>query len=165
MVGQVRPVSARPASPFLTGSGATCLQTPQFEKTKLGKAMNRLIHAVIATALIAAPALAHDPKLHVGPKVEGKVVSVNGDRLEVGTVGGVVAVTLSPNTTYELEMDGRKAERSVLKDGQEVKVSGHRLGSGEFAASEVMIRTDGRAPREAVSSSPDAPERTRAIHR
>ena len=105
--------------------------------------MNRFIYALIATILFATPALAHDPKLHKGPQVEGKVVSVKGDRLEVGTATGVVAVTLSPETTYELGMDGQKGAKSALKDGLEVMVSGHKLGSGEFAASEVMIHGAG----------------------
>lgn len=104
--------------------------------------MKRLIHAVIATALLATPALAHDPKLHKGPKVEGKVVSVKGDRLEVGTERGPVAVYLTDETKYEQGAAGAKAARGALREGQRVMVSGHRLASGKFAASEVMVHAD-----------------------
>jgi hypothetical protein len=101
--------------------------------------MKRVIYMLIATALSATSALAHDPKLHTGPKVEGKVISIKGDRLEVGSKDGVVAVTLSPETTY----GGPKAARSALKPGQEVMVSGRNLANGEFAAAEVMIHGAG----------------------
>lgn len=104
--------------------------------------MKRLIRAVIATALLATPAFAHDPKLHKGPKVEGKVVAVKGDRFEVGTEGGTVAVYLTDETKYEQGADGAKAARSALREGQHVMVSGHKLASGKFAASEVMIHAD-----------------------
>ena len=108
--------------------------------------MKRLMHALIAIALLVAPAFAHDPKLHKGPKVEGRVVSVKGNQLEVGTNDGTVAVTLSPETKYEQGAEGKKAEKSVLKEGQHVMVSGHKLESGEFAASEVMIHGDEAKP-------------------
>jgi cytochrome c-type biogenesis protein CcmE len=105
--------------------------------------MKRLIRILITTALFASPAFAHDPKLHKGPKVEGKVVSLKGDRLEVGTTkGGTVAVYLTDETKYEQGADGSKAARSALREGQHVMVSGHKLASGKFAASEVMIRAD-----------------------
>lgn len=101
--------------------------------------MKRILYALFATLLLASPALAHDPKLHKGPKVSGKVVSLQGDRLEVGTDGGPVAVTLTPETAYESGTDGGKATKAALKEGQTVMVSGHKLASGAFAAAEVMI--------------------------
>lgn len=104
--------------------------------------MNRLIHILIATALFASPAFAHDPKLHKGPKVAGKIVAVKGDRLEVGTAGGTVSVYLTDETKYEQDADGAKAARSALREGQHVMVSGHKFASGKFAAAEVMIHTD-----------------------
>jgi hypothetical protein len=108
--------------------------------------MKRLIPLLAATALVATPALAHDPKLHKGPKVEGKVVAVRGNRLEVGTNDGTVAVTLSPETKYEQGKGGEAATKSALKEGQHVMVAGHKLAGGEFAASEVMIHAgDGGA--------------------
>ncbi|MBN8900884.1 MAG: hypothetical protein J0H57_07600 [Rhodospirillales bacterium] len=101
--------------------------------------MKRICYALLATPLAASPALAHDPKLHKGPKVSGKVVSIQGDRLEVGTDSGPVAVTLTPETSYESGADGGKATKAALKVGQTVMVSGHKLESGAVAASEVMI--------------------------
>ncbi len=109
---------------------------------KMEPNMKRRICAILAALLIASPALAHDPKLHKGPTVAGKVVSLKGDRLEVGTVAGPVAVTLSPETNYELGTGGEKATKAALKEGQHVMVSGRKLESGAFAASEVMIHGD-----------------------
>jgi hypothetical protein len=104
--------------------------------------MKRLIHILIATAVFAPPAFAHDPKLHKGPKIEGEVVSLKDDRLDVGTKDGTVAVTLSPDTTFEQGESGKKAERGTLKQGQHVMVAGHKLGSGGFVATAVMIHGD-----------------------
>ena len=61
--------------------------------------MNRFHFFLIVTILAATPAFAHDPKFHKGPKVEGVVVSVDGNRLHVVTKSETVAVTLSPVTT------------------------------------------------------------------
>lgn len=104
--------------------------------------MKRLLCALLVTLLIASPALAHDAKLHKGATVAGKVLSLKGDRLEVGTDAGSVAVTLFPETAYESGADGEKATKAALKEGQHVMVSGHKLESGAFAATEVMMHGD-----------------------
>lgn len=104
--------------------------------------MKRYIPILFATALFASPALAHDPEFHRGPKVEGKVVSVTGNRLEVEAAGGTMAVTLNPETKYEWGVAGEAAAMGMLEPGQHVMVSGHKLESGEFAAADVMIHTD-----------------------
>lgn len=106
--------------------------------------MKRYICMFLATALVASPALAHDPKLHRGPKVEGKVVSVTGNRVVVETTSGTVAVTLNPETKYEQGDAGVEAAKVVLKPGQHVLVSGHKLESGDFAATGVMVDSDGK---------------------
>jgi hypothetical protein len=105
--------------------------------------MKRILASLSITLLLASTALAHDPKLHKGPKVEGRVVSLKGDHLEVETKDGTVAVALSPETKYEQGMAGEQATKSVLKEGQHVMVTGHKLESGEFGASEVMVHTVG----------------------
>jgi hypothetical protein len=74
--------------------------------------------------------------------VEGVVVSVDGNRLHVVTKSETVAVTLSPETTIEQASDGKQDEKSSLRKGQHVMVVGHKLESGEFVASEVMIHGD-----------------------
>ena len=104
--------------------------------------MKRFIHILIATAVFAPPAFAHDPKLHKGPKVEGKVVSVTADRLKVATKGGTVAVTLTPETKYEKGEEGEKTAKDTLRAGQHVMITGHKLESGELAAADVMIHAD-----------------------
>lgn len=101
--------------------------------------MARSIYALIATILFAAPAFAHDPKLHKGPKVEGTIVSLKGDKLVVQTNDDPVKVTLSLETSYEQGIAGEKATKSALKEGGHVMIFGHKLESGELVASEVMI--------------------------
>ena len=101
--------------------------------------MNRLLQAAAATVLFASPAFAHDAKFHKGPKVEGEVVSLTDDHLAVATDKGTVDVTLSAETKYERGEEGAPADRGALKQGEHVMVSGHKLESGTFAASDVMI--------------------------
>lgn len=115
--------------------------------------MKRVSLFLVVIALFVSPAFAHDPKLHKGPKVEGKVVAVKENRLEVGTNDGTVAVTLSPETKYEFGAAGEKAEKSALREGQHVMVSGHKLESGAFAASEVMIHGNGDSADESKPHS------------
>ena len=101
--------------------------------------MNRITYSLLATLFLSTPALAHDSKLHTGPKVEGEVVSLTESRLGVGTTEGVVAVSLSPETTVERGEGGEKVGRAALKPGQHVVVNGHKLAGGELAASSVLI--------------------------
>jgi len=110
--------------------------------------MKRIILALCTTLLLASPAFAHDPKLHKGPKVEGKVVSLKGDHLEVATKDGTVSVTLSPETKYEQGATGEQATKSALKEGEHVMVVGHKLESGEIAASEVMVHAESGHPHD-----------------
>lgn len=105
--------------------------------------MKRIVLPLCLSLLLASPAFAHDPKLHKGPKVEGKVVSLRGDHLEVDTKAGTVSVTLSPETKYEQGDAGGQATRSAIKEGAHVMVVGHKLESGEIAASEVMVHAEG----------------------
>ena len=51
-------------------------------------------------------------------------------------------VYLTDETKYEQGADGAKAAKGALREGQHVMVSGHKLASGKFAASEVMIHAD-----------------------
>jgi|SRR5579883_1666684 len=104
--------------------------------------MKRLLQALVTTLLFVSPALAHDAKFHKGPKVEGTVVSLNGEQLAVATDNGIVNVALSDETKYEQGAEGAPAERGALKEGEHVIVSGHKLESGQFAASRVLVQGD-----------------------
>lgn len=101
--------------------------------------MSQLTHSLLATLVLSTPALAHDSKHHAGPKVEGEVVSRTGSRLGVGTKEGVIAVTLSPETTVERRDGGEPVDGAALEPGQHVVVVGHKLAGGELAASSVLI--------------------------
>lgn len=104
----------------------------------LETAMKQLTQLFLIATFFAAPAFAHDPILHKGPKVEGEIVAVHSDRLDIGTDQGTVAVTLATETTFESET-GQKADRSNLKKGQHVQIAGHKLPTGGFIATMVML--------------------------
>lgn len=101
--------------------------------------MKRIGQVLVVSLCFATSAFAHDPKMHKGPKVEGDVVAVQSDRIDLKTPDGVVAVTLAPETSYEEGDAGNKADRSALKKGQHVTVAGHKLPNGGLVAAMVMI--------------------------
>ena len=98
-----------------------------------------LLIAIILSMTLSSVAFAHDSKSHKGPMLEGKLTSLENDRASLETDKGKVIVTLSPETKFEVGMDGEKGERKLLKEGQYLMVMGHKLESGDFAATEIMI--------------------------
>jgi hypothetical protein len=101
--------------------------------------MKRMV-ATMATFLwliVPATVMAHDPSLHKGKSVDGEVTSVTGDRFELKTASGTVPVTFSSKTKFE---HGKATvDKSHLTTGQEVKVFGTKLPSGDLVAKEVLL--------------------------
>jgi hypothetical protein len=94
---------------------------------------------LVALLLVSSPAFAHDTKSHKGPMVEGKLTLLQNDRAEIQTEKGKTLVIFVAETKFETGMDGKAGTRSDLKVGQNIMISGHKLESGEFAATEIMI--------------------------
>lgn len=101
--------------------------------------MKRLLLMFFATLIFISPVLAHDKEAHKGPKIEGKLLSLQGNKAEVQTKSQKVTVLLSAETKYELGAEGKPSTKTELKPGSDVMVHGHKLESGEFGATEIMI--------------------------
>ena len=101
--------------------------------------MKRLLLIFFATLIFINPALAHDKEAHKGPKIEGKLLSLQGNKAEVQTASRKVTVLLSAETKYELGAEGKPSTKTELKPGSDVMVHGHKLETGEFGATEIMI--------------------------
>ncbi|MEX2260930.1 MAG: DUF5666 domain-containing protein [Bryobacteraceae bacterium] len=97
--------------------------------------------AIFAATLLALPANAHDPSKHKGKPTEGEVASVSGDRLELKTASGVIAVSLTSKTKIEHGAD--TVDKSHLKAGERIHVFGTKLPSGELVAKEIVITPSG----------------------
>jgi RNase P/RNase MRP subunit p29 len=87
--------------------------------------------------LIPSAARAHDPSKHKGKGVQGEIVSIDNDRIELKTSTGTKIVKLNDKT--KLEHGSQKMAREDLKKGNQVKVIGTTLASGEIVAREVLM--------------------------
>lgn len=104
--------------------------------------MNRLFLSFLMglNILVCSSAFAHDASLHKGPMLVGELVSLDGDKAIVETDKGKTEVVLDSDTKFQNgTTKGVAADINSLKQGQHLTVMGHRLESGEFAATEVMI--------------------------
>ena len=90
------------------------------------------MRTILITCLLlaASPVLAHGGKHH-GATVEGTVVSVAGDVVELDTAAGRLSVTLTEET--EISAAGKPAGRAALHPGLHVTVLGSRLPGGMVA--------------------------------
>ena len=87
--------------------------------------------------LIPSAARAHDPSKHKGKGVQGEIVSIEKDRIELKTSSGTKMVKLNDKTKFE--HGNQKMAREDLKKGDQVKVIGTTLASGEIVAREVLM--------------------------
>ena len=101
--------------------------------------MKTLFLSITLTLFIVTSAQAHDAKLHQGPMLKGELISLKNDKASIKTSEGEVTILLSPETKFEAGMEGKKAEKTDLKQGQQLMVMGHKLEDGEFAAAEVIM--------------------------
>ena len=123
--------------------------------------MKTLLSSFLFLLFFAVPAVAHDKKFHKGPMIEGKLLSVQGEKAEVQTQTEKVTVLLSPDTKYETGAEGQVATKADLQAGCALMVYGHKLESGEFGATEVMI---GAADRNEPASSAESQAHSHESH-
>lgn len=101
--------------------------------------MNRTATRFVATMLLglAVAAGAHEGSAHKEKPVEGEVKAVAGDRITLQSGSSTLTVVLDDST--KLERGDKPATKADLKPGEHLSVFGTRLGTGELAASEIMI--------------------------
>lgn len=87
--------------------------------------------------LIPSAARGHDPSKHKGKGVQGEIVSIENDRIELKTSTGTKIVKLNDKT--KLEHGNQKMAKEALKKGNQVKIIGTTLASGEIVAREVLM--------------------------
>src|SRR5262245_3760075 len=87
--------------------------------------------------LVPSAARAHDPSKHKGKGVQGEIVSIENDRIELKTSTGLKVVKLDDKTN--LEHGNQKMAKEDLKKGNQIKVIGTTLASGEIVAREVLM--------------------------
>lgn len=101
--------------------------------------MNRTATTFFATMLLglAVAAGGHEGPVHKEKPVEGEVKAVAGDRITLQSGSSTLTVVLDDRT--KLERGDKPATKADLKPGEHLSVFGTRLGTGELAASEIMI--------------------------
>ena len=100
--------------------------------------MRRMITMTVAVLLaLAAPAAAHDAKLHHAMPTHGSIRAVAGDHLTVDTGAGTISVVLDAQT--RVEQGEHETDRGALHSGETVDVFGTKLPSGELVAREIHI--------------------------
>ena len=108
---------------------------------------------LMAVALTATTAMAHDAKLHKGKATTGEIVSVADDRFEMKTAAGTTVVSFSSKTHFE--HGTQKVDKSHLSKGATVSVIGTKLPTGELVAREVILggATEAAADRSNMKQS------------
>lgn len=91
------------------------------------------IMACLALVAFAVPAIAHEGH---GATI-GEVLSVSADGFQLKTAKETVTVKFSDKTAFEL--DKKPAEKSALKKGDRVAVTGTKAPSGEIVATKVVL--------------------------
>lgn len=95
----------------------------------------------LATLSFPVSMTAHDAKMHKGKATQGEITSVSGDRFEMKTASGTMAVTFSSNTKFE---HGEEAvDKTHLKVGERVSVFGTKVSKAEISANSVLLGAAG----------------------
>ena len=87
--------------------------------------------------LIPSPARAHDPSKHKGKGVQGEIVSIANDGIELKTSAGAQTVTTNDKTQFE--RGSAQITTADLKKGDRVTVFGTKLANGELVAREILL--------------------------
>jgi len=107
----------------------------------------------LAAMLLPGLSLAKDAKKPKEQKTMGEVVAVAGDRLELKTKKGIVAVLLTGKP--RIGMGDAEVSPAALRKGAKVTVVGITQASGEIVAREIRLP----APA-AQSASPQQPSQS-----
>jgi hypothetical protein len=134
-------------------------------KTRGKKHMKARIILLLVLLLSVVPAsYAHDEKMHQGPMTEGVVESVSGDKLQLKTEKGSIAVAIVKETKVEMGMGGTPAAKEDIRVGDYLMVAGHKLESGELAAGEIMIHRKAQTPGKEQGKTQDGHEGMKMEH-
>ena len=95
------------------------------------------VTVLFVVLLIPSGARAHDPSKHKGKGVQGEIVSIANDRIELKTSGSAKTVTINDKTKFE--RGSAQVTKSDLKKGDRVTVFGTKLASGELVAREILL--------------------------
>ncbi|HMO19109.1 MAG TPA: DUF5666 domain-containing protein [Oligoflexia bacterium] len=106
------------------------------------KKVSILVVLVGLNLFVFSSVFAHDEKQHKSPQLTGMLVSISGDNIVVETDSGENAVEISAQTIFESGSEGVGVTRNELKKGQFLAIRGHKLASGNFAASSILIKED-----------------------
>jgi len=87
--------------------------------------------------LMPSAARAHDPSKHKGKGVQGEIVSIANDRIELKTSAGGQTVTINDKTKFE--RGSAQVTKSDLKKGDRVTVFSTKLATGELVAREILL--------------------------
>lgn len=92
--------------------------------------------------LMPSAGRAHDPSQHKEKGVQGKIVSIADDRIELKTSAGAKTVTISDKT--KVERGSNQVTKADLKKGDQITVFGTKLATGELVAREILLGTPER---------------------
>ena len=97
-----------------------------------------ILSAVLLASLCGLSSVeAHDASLHKGKPTTGEVVSIAEQDVKLKTATGAITVTLRDETKFE--QGDQTATKDELKPGQQIRVFGTKLPTGELVAREVLL--------------------------
>jgi hypothetical protein len=101
--------------------------------------MNKKLSGTVLFVVLLSPSVAsaHDPSKHKGKGVQGEIVSIANDRIELKTPAGAKTVTISDKTKFE--RGNNPATSADLKKGDQVTVFVTKLATGELVAREILL--------------------------
>jgi len=107
-----------------------------------------ILSAVLLASLCSLSSVeAHDASLHKGKPTTGEVVSIAEQDLKLKTATGTTTVTLKDETKFE--RGDQTVTREELKPGQQIRVFGTKLPTGELMAREVLLPAKSSTPSHA----------------
>src|SRR2546427_7734077 len=122
---------------------------------------SRRLIALLFLGTLAVPAAeAHVVRQHKGKPAQGTVTSISENRLELQTAKRKLTVTFQPNTNFE--RGDEKITWEAIQVGNQVRVFGTKLSSGELVAREVLLSPKGKHAA-APSSSPATSQEQAAV--